>query len=145
MIISEAPEVSRNIYNNSLINTPLEELLVRGMLLRFCLSTCKQNLYPLMFSLQHFKIYLSKPWSKVQWKTHIQICTPCQCPLCRVLVLIKDEEIRMLLQKGFHPIVMCSVGYSPKAVLRILKQPESRDGVKSHYYNREYLAVLPGL
>ena len=29
---------------------------------------------------------------------------------------------------------MCSVGYSPKAVLRILKQPKSRDGVKSHYY-----------
>ena len=37
-------------------------------------------------------------------------------------------------QKGFHPIMMCSVGYSPKAVLRILKQPKSRDGVKSHYY-----------
>ena len=30
--------------------------------------------------------------------------------------------------------MMCSVGYSPKAVLRILKQPKSRDGVKSHYY-----------
>ena len=40
----------------------------------------------------------------------------------------------MLFQKGFHPIMMCSVGYSPKAVLRILKQPKSRDGVKSHYY-----------
>ena len=59
--------------------------------------------------------------------------------------LVKVEEIRMLLHKIFHPIVLCSVGYSPKAVLRILKQPKSRDGVKSHYYNREYLAVLPGL